>query len=964
MGFLQIKNSKLVVGDKEIFLKGFGFGGWLVPEGYMLKFYTACDRPRRIEKLIEETCGQEYAEYFWSQYYDKYISEFDIKLIRDQGFNSIRIPINARTLFDLESKEVTFNQNILQVLDRCIGWCKKYNVYVILDMHAAPGGQTGQNIDDSLNDSPDLFRNPIYRKQLCDCWRLLAKHYASEEIIAGYDLLNEPLPDFFSEYNSMVLPLYRKIISAIREFDTKHIIILEGVHWSSDFSIFKPLTKKEVKENNIMLQFHKYWNNPDEESIKEFLQYSKSLNTPLFMGEGGENNIDWYTMAFSMYERLNIHWNFWTYKKMDNHNSPISFSAPREWKKVLSYLEDKEKDENVDFRSIFDALLRNLQDVKINQEVFNSLKKEPPLSIPCEGFDNFHIEKPYKSDVSFRNNTRVAFFFEDGHKGKPDYQKMNGEKQKDSDNIIVRLFEKEWLEYRIRLTKGQNYITIKVKGNGTLGFKYNNTVINISCESETLVEKKIFLHLEEEVDSVQLSCQNGTIFLDTISFNMDLDKAKVICTSTFEDSFCSYETEKELVEDVTKEENNIVDIQTNVEYQTVEGFGGAFTESAGFVFSKLSQSLKTEFLNLCFSENGLNYQFARVPVDSCDFSLGEYSEITSLEQIDDFSLERANKYIIPFIEKAKNLNDNLKLVFAPWSPPEFMKDNMDRKYGGKLKKEYYQSWAKYLVSYIKKYQEKGFSLFAISTQNEPNAVQIWDSCCYSSAEEATFIGEFLGPELERQGLESVKIIGWDHNKDRAFERISKINENPLAKRYIKAAGFHWYSGDHFKAISMIKETFPNLMLISTENCIELLKSDLSSCQNAQRYAHEIIGDLNAGLHIFLDWNLLLDASGGPNHVGNYCVAPIMANEDYSRISLKEEYYYIKHFSQFINKATIIGSSSYSEKIEVVSFKKNSIVYVVVLNSSLEQQKCIIRYQQKVLKLDISKNSIATVSFKI
>lgn len=963
MKFIQTNGKKLIKENKEIFLKGFGLGGWLIPEGYMLNFFTACDRPRRIEKLVEDTCGQEYSKNFWKQYYDKYITEFDIKLIADQGFNCVRIPINSRTLFDLESKEVSFNNNILEVLDRCITWCKSYGVYVILDMHGAPGGQTGQNIDDSLNDSPDLFLSSVFRDKLCDCWCLLAKHYLNEDYIVGYDLLNEPLPDFFNEYNSMVLPLYIELITSIREIDTNHIIILEGVHWASDFSIFEALTKNEVKENQIMLQFHKYWNNPDEESLKNYIEVSNRLDAPLLMGEGGENNIDWYTLVFPLYERLGIHWNFWTYKKMERTNSPVSFSAPREWSKVLSYIENKETKEPVDFRSIFDSLLRNLQTVKINKKVFNSLKREAPVSIPCEGFDEFFINKNQDGDVDLRNSTGVALFFEDGHKGRVDYQKMNGESQSKSDNVIVKLDENEWLKYRIHLKKGNNTVLLKLKGTGSFALTYNENKVIRNCDSDKIIEEEFQICFTKEVEFIEIHCLSGTLFLDRISFNTEEIKASIVYTSTFKDSFCVYEIEQELTQDSIEIENNIVDIHPEIEFQKFRGFGGAFTESAGFVFSKLSKYFQEEVLDLYFGEDGLDYEFGRIPIDSCDFSLGEYSEIESVEQIKNFSLKRAGKYIIPFISRANDYKKNIKLVFAPWSPPAFMKDNMKRINGGKLKREFYEGWAEYLVAYLKKYKEKGFSVFAISTQNEPRAAQTWDSCCYNSKDEACFIGEYLGPKLEKYGLNDVIIVGWDHNKERVLERTCELVSSPLAEKYLGAIGFHWYSGDHFTALSMIKKMHPNLLLISTESCVELLKSNTSHCQNGQRYAHEIIGDLKSGLDIFIDWNLLLDANGGPNHVGNYCVAPIMANKDFTGINLNEEYYYMKHFSKFITDATIIGSSSYTDKLEIVSFKKHSCVFVVILNRFTEMQNCNIRCCKRILNVDIPGNSIATVTFK-
>ncbi len=963
MEFITIENNKLLKNNEEIYLKGFGLGGWLIPEGYMLKFYTSCDRPRRIEKLIEDTCGKEYSTHFWEEYYNKYISEFDIKLIADKGFNSVRIPFNSRILFDIEAdNKVTFNKSILEVLDRTITWCKKYNIYVILDMHGAPGGQTGQNIDDSLNDHPDLFTNNSYQEQLINMWKLLADYYRNEEIIVGYDLLNEPLPNFFNQYNKMVLPLYREIIKEIRKIDKNHIIILEGVHWASDFSIFNSLTKEEVKENKIMLQFHKYWNNPDQESLKEYIEYSNTLNTPLLMGEGGENNIDWYTIAFSMYERLNIHYSFWTYKKMDNHNSIISFKAPKNWDKIITYLETRKKEENLDYSVIFDNLLRNITEVNVNKDVINSLNREAPIVIPAEGFDNFVITENHQSKVLFREETKVDLVFEDNHIGKPNYQKMNGEGQSIEDKIFVKQYKNESLKYKIKIQQGLNTISIKLKGDGSFNISYNDTTTqNININSQKIIKKKLEITNKDIISNISINTVEGELYFDEIAVNKNNKKVKVITTTSFDDSFTTYEETKEFVEDINQEENNIVDIQPEVEKQKFKGFGGAFTESASYVFSKLSPTLQDNVLQLYFSEEGLNYKYGRIPIDSCDFSLNQYSEIEHEENIGTFSLKHANKYIIPFLKKAYEINNNIKLIFAPWSPPEYMKENNNRVNGGKLKKEYYEKWANYLVSYLKKFREKEFKVFALSSQNEPNATQTWDSCIYSTEEEALFISKYLGPALKENNLAEVIIIGWDHNKDSAYNRCKNLNKNTEVKEYLKAIGFHWYSGDHFKQLEMIKKQYPSLLLISTENCIELTKTNNSHLQNAKKYAHEIISDINSGLDIFMDWNLLLNSKGGPNTVKNYCIAPIMTNEKFSKININEEYYYLKHFNQ-VESSIVIESSSYTRDIEILSTKKGNSINIILLNTSNEQKKCNIRCNNKILNIIIDKNSIITTIF--
>lgn len=964
MKYITIENKKLIKNNKEIFLKGFGLGGWLIPEGYMLKFFTSCDRPRRIEKLIEETCGNKYSSKFWSEYYDKYISEFDIKLIADHGFNCIRIPFNSRILFNTDDKNnISFNTSILMVLDRCISWCKKYGVYVILDMHAAPGGQTGQNIDDSINDQPELFTNKSNMDILEKEWMLLAEHFKEEEIIVGYDLLNEPLPNFFNQYNDMVLPLYRKLIKSIREIDKNHIIILEGVHWASDFSIFNNLTSEEVKKNKIMLQFHKYWNNPDQESLKEFIKYSNILNTPLLMGEGGENNIDWYTIAFSMYERLNIHYSFWTYKKMDNTNSPISFSRPKQWDKILRYLETRTKEEKVDYKNIFTNLLRNLTKVKINNQVLNALNRTAPLVIPCEGFDYCKIQKEHTSLVKFREDTKVEFVFADNHIGKPDYQKMNGESQNETDKILVKQYQGEQLSYIINLQKGTHTITIKLKGEGSFYLTYDNQKTEtISINNNDLMEIRFKITNTNLINFINLNTVEGQLYFDEISFNTTNNKAKIISTTTYNDSFTTYEETKMLKEDLNNEENNIIDIQSDIQEQTFKGFGGAFTQSSAYVFSKLPKSLQNEVLNLYFSSEGLNYKYGRVPIDSCDFSLYQYSEIEKEDDINSFTLKHANKYIIPFIQKAYSYNNSLKLIFAPWSPPKYMKDNNSRVLGGKLKKEYYKLWSKYLVSYLMEYRKKGFKIFALSSQNEPNAIQTWDSCIYTAEEEANFISKCLGPELVKNNLTDVIIIGWDHNKDSAYNRCKELYKTPKVKKYLKAIGFHWYSGDHFKQLEMIKKQFPNLLLISTENCIELTKTNNTHLQNAQKYAHEIIGDVNSGLDIFLDWNLLLDAKGGPNTVNNYCISPLMANENFNELMINEEYQYLMHFKQ-LTDSVIIASSSYTQDIEVLSFKKEKQVFTILLNTTNTPKKCNLRLNNKLLELMIQKKSISTIVYE-
>jgi endoglucanase len=338
-GYVRAEGRKLVNGEgRELLLRGVGFGNWLLPEGYMWKFPKEGDRPRRMERMVENLIGPGKAALFWELYYDRYITEEDIIRIAAEGFNSVRVPINARFLMKEGMLPLQVKEHRLAYIDRLIAWCREHRLYVILDLHGAPGGQTGTNIDDSERDQPELFTDDKNKQLTVELWRMLAARYKDEWIVAGYDLLNEPLPDWFAEYNHHMMPLYKEIIQAIREVDQRHMIILEGVHWATDWSIFT-----EKLDSNLMLQFHKYWSTPDTESLRPFLDKRVEWDVPIFMGEGGENNNDWYAQAFQLFEDHSISWNFWPWKKLDTKNSPCSIPMPVDWNLLVRYLEGGER---------------------------------------------------------------------------------------------------------------------------------------------------------------------------------------------------------------------------------------------------------------------------------------------------------------------------------------------------------------------------------------------------------------------------------------------------------------------------------------------------------------------------------------------------------------------------------------------------------------------------------------------
>ena len=255
-GFISADGRDLVDGQgRKVLLRGVGLGSWFLPEGYMWKMPAEADRPRRMEKLILDLVGPHSAAEFWEAYWDNFISEADIQQMAAEGFNSLRLPINARYLTGSDDSSDILESRIARI-DSLIECCKKHRVYIILDLHGAPGGQTGTNIDDSEFDRPDLFRLQENEDRTVKIWQTLAERYKDEYIIAGYDLLNEPLPHWFSEYNERVLPLYRRISEAIRKVDSRHVIILEGVHWATDWSIFaetfEGALEKPFDENIIL----------------------------------------------------------------------------------------------------------------------------------------------------------------------------------------------------------------------------------------------------------------------------------------------------------------------------------------------------------------------------------------------------------------------------------------------------------------------------------------------------------------------------------------------------------------------------------------------------------------------------------------------------------------------------------------------------------------------------------------
>ena len=384
-------------------------------------------------------------------------------------------------------------------------------------------------------------------------------------------------------------------------------------------------------------------------------------------------------------------------------------------------------------------------------------------------------------------------------------------------------------------------------------------------------------------------------------------------------------------------------------YQTLLGIGGALTDASAETFAKLPKAQQQEFLQAYYSPTaGIGYTLARTHIGSCDFSSASYTYIKEGDKsLKSFSVKPDEKYRIPFIKQAiAAAGGQLTMFVSPWTPPAFMKTNHDLLHGGKLLPEFRQPWADHYVKFIEAYQKRGIPIWGLSVQNEEMATQKWESCLYTAEEERDFIKGYLGPTLQKGGLGDKKLIAWDHNRDLLYQRASTVLDDPEAAKYVWGIGYHWYetwtgSGPLFDNERRVKEAYPSTNLIFTEGCVENFKFDqVNDWQLGERYGNSMINDFNAGTVGWTDWNVLLDEKGGPNHVGNYCFAPIIADTRTGKLIYTNAYYYIGHFSKFIRPgAKRVAATTNRDWLQATSFvNPDGKVAVVVMNSGDKHQE--------------------------
>lgn len=409
----------------------------------------------------------------------------------------------------------------------------------------------------------------------------------------------------------------------------------------------------------------------------------------------------------------------------------------------------------------------------------------------------------------------------------------------------------------------------------------------------------------------------------------------------------------------------LVNIYPEYKRSDIIGIGGAFTEASAYNYSLLTEAEKEKLIKMYFSkQSGAGYTLGRIPIGSCDFGIDQYC-MSEKEDLSDFNIDRDKKYIIPMIKDALAEAGELFLFASPWSPPTFMKTNGERIHGGKLKPEFYQTYADYFVKFLLAYQAEGIKIHAVSIQNEAKALQTWESCEYSAEEEGIFAAQYLRPTLNKNGLSDVKIIIWDHNKERLYDRTVGSLSVEGAKDAVWGAGFHWYSGHHFDALDMVRATYPDLVLLETELCHGDSK-DKSDEERAVDYAVEYINALHHGASGICDWNLLLDTKeGGPYHCRlDGCYSPLYLHNESASVVEDSVYKVVRTISHHLDAGDrVIATTSYRDTLYTLAVNGKKGVRLFLYNPSDIELPTNIRFEDQVGDTVIPANALCVYTIE-
>lgn len=384
--FLKVKGQDIVTPNGESFLiQGINLGNWLNPEGYMFLFKDVSSY-RLIDQAFREMVGPDFTDQFWKTFKDNYITREDIAYIKQTGMNSIRLPFHYKLFTDEDYMGLKSNQDGFARVDSVIKWCKTEGLYVILDMHDAPGGQTGDNIDDSYG-YPWLFESETSKQLFSEIWKKIADRYKNEPTVLGYDLLNEPIATYFTnkeEINKLLVPVYKRGIEAIRNVDPNHIILLGGAQWNSNFSMFD----EKAIDSNMLYTCHRYWCDTLQSNLQDFIDFRNKVNLPLYMGETGENTDEWVGGFRRLMERNNMGWHFWPYKKLEKTSCMVHIKKPANWDLIVEYTQKPRNNFNEiraarpDQELVKKAMLELLENIKFahcikNQGYIKALGMKP-----------------------------------------------------------------------------------------------------------------------------------------------------------------------------------------------------------------------------------------------------------------------------------------------------------------------------------------------------------------------------------------------------------------------------------------------------------------------------------------------------------------------------------------------------------------------------------------------------------
>ena len=384
--FLKVKGQDIVTPNGESFLiQGINLGNWLNPEGYMFLFKDVSSY-RLIDQAFREMVGPDFTDQFWKTFKDNYITREDIAYIKQTGMNSIRLPFHYKLFTDEDYMGLKSNQDGFARVDSVIKWCKAEGLYVILDMHDAPGGQTGDNIDDSYG-YPWLFESETSKQLFSEIWKKIADRYKNEPTVLGYDLLNEPIATYFTnkeEINQLLVPVYKRGVEAIRSVDPNHIILLGGAQWNSNFSMFD----EKAIDSNMLYTCHRYWCDTLQSNLQDFIDFRNKVNLPLYMGETGENTDEWVGGFRRLMERNNMGWHFWPYKKLEKTSCMVHIKKPANWDLIVEYTQKPRNNFNEiraarpDQELVKKAMLELLENIKFahcikNQGYIKALGMKP-----------------------------------------------------------------------------------------------------------------------------------------------------------------------------------------------------------------------------------------------------------------------------------------------------------------------------------------------------------------------------------------------------------------------------------------------------------------------------------------------------------------------------------------------------------------------------------------------------------